>query len=57
MDYKDLKPRDVLEMYCYTSERTHEGTIYTIEDQRTNLTGKQILSKLVNGRDIYTWLS
>jgi len=59
MDKSTLKPRDILEMYCYTSELTFDGdgTIYTITDQRTKLNGEKIIKKLTNGEYILTWLS
>lgn len=52
----ELSPKDALERFCYTSERTFDGTIYTISDQRAGtLNGMKVISRLISGQYIFTW--
>lgn len=43
---------------CYISDRTFNGTIYTISDYRyPEYNGLKILKTLEYGQDIYSWIN
>ena len=49
-------PMEVLSRMTYTSDRTWEGTIYTISDIRyPDYNGKRILVKIVQGKSKASW--
>jgi len=53
---KLMKPEEALQKMCYTSDRTWEGTIYTISDARyPEYNGKKIIVKLEKGKNVYAW--
>jgi hypothetical protein len=54
---KTMSPQDALNKMTYTSQRGWEGTVYTISDQRfPEYNGKKILVKLVQGKNVFSWV-
>lgn len=52
-----INARTALNTYCYTSERTWEGTVYTISDTRCpELNGRHIIARLDHGIDVIEWM-
>ena len=53
-----MDPREALDTMCYTSERTFDGTVYTISDIRfPEYNGRQIIVTLQYGKNTINWLA
>lgn len=50
-------PAVVIERVCHISERTWEGTVYTLADERfPYLNGRRIIVRLVHGESVAEWV-
>ena len=51
-----IDPFNALMLACHVSDRTFDGTIYTIADSRfPELNGRRVIKTLSAGRDVFAW--